>query len=94
MYDNYLIKVVTAKYIGDYKIRVKFSTGEERIVDMETELWGEVFEPLKDKGIFEQLTVNKELCTIVWPNGADYAPYSLYDLGKPIEFIKASLPTG
>ncbi len=89
MYENYLITVVSAKYISDYKIHIKFSTGEERIVDMEHELWGEVFEPLKDKKFFEQFKVSEELGTIVWPNGADYAPYSLYDLGIPIEAVKA-----
>ena len=45
--NNYSIKVVEAKYIGSYKMRLKFSTGEERIVDMKPQLRGEVFEPLK-----------------------------------------------
>lgn len=43
-----------------------------------------MFEPLKDKKIFMQFRIDDTLKTIVWPNGADLAPYSLYALGKPI----------
>jgi hypothetical protein len=42
------------------------------------ELWGEVFEPLKDKSRFADFTLDKELETIVWSNGADFSPEFLY----------------
>ena len=77
------MEVIEAKYLGDYKILLTFTTGEQRIVDLKDQLYGEMFEPLKDKNIFMQFRVDKEIRTIVWPNGADLAPYSLYDLGKP-----------
>ncbi|MBK1649932.1 DUF2442 domain-containing protein [Rhabdochromatium marinum] len=41
-------------------------------------LKGKVFEPLCDVKIFAQLRVEPELDTIVWPNGADFAPEFLY----------------
>ncbi|MGB8319916.1 MAG: hypothetical protein WCE54_17420, partial [Ignavibacteriaceae bacterium] len=47
-------------------------------------LYGEMFEPLKDKNVFMQFKVDDVLKTIVWPNGADLAPYSLYEIGKQI----------
>ncbi|MEW5842736.1 MAG: DUF2442 domain-containing protein [Bacteroidota bacterium] len=81
---NYLIGIIEANYLGDYKILLTFTTGEQRIVDLKDQLYGEMFEPLKDKNIFMQFRVDKEIRTIVWPNGADLAPYSLYDLGKPV----------
>ena len=81
---NYLIGVDEAKYLTDYKILITFSTGEQRIVNLKDQLYGEMFEPLKDKNIFMQFRVNNDIRTIVWPNGADLAPYSLYDLGKPV----------
>lgn len=80
---NYLIGITEAKYLGDYKILLTFSTGEQRVVDLKDQLYGEMFEPLKNKNIFMQFKVNREIRTIVWPNGADLAPYSLYKLGKP-----------
>jgi hypothetical protein len=37
-----------------------------------------VFEPLRDVKVFGQLRVDPELDTIVWPNGADFAPEFIY----------------
>lgn len=81
---NFLIKIKSAKYLTDYKIYCSFSNGEEKIVDLENELNGEMFEPLKNKNIFMQFRVDDILKTLVWPNGADIAPYSLYEIGDPI----------
>jgi len=86
---DYLIKVKAAKYLSDYKIYCLFSNGEEKVVDLKNELHGEMFEPLKDKNIFMQFKVDDILKTIVWPNGADLAPYSLYDIGKPATNTKS-----
>ncbi len=81
----YLIKVIEAVYLEDYKIRVTFSNGKIKDVDLDGKLEGEVFRLLKNKSIFIQFKVDKELGTIVWPNGTDIAPYSLYDIGVPID---------
>lgn len=43
---------------------VKFQDDPAGEVNLEKELWGEVFEPLKDKVKFAEVTYNKELCTI------------------------------
>ncbi|MDO8550759.1 MAG: DUF2442 domain-containing protein [Ignavibacteria bacterium] len=80
----YLIKVIEAEYLGEYKIRLTFNNGKTKDVDLKGKLNGEVFRPLQNKNIFMQFNVDKELGTIVWPNGTDIAPYSLYDLGKPV----------
>lgn len=37
-----------------------------------------MFEPLADPSVFAQVSVNPELRTITWPNGADFAPEFLY----------------
>ncbi|MBI5449818.1 MAG: DUF2442 domain-containing protein [Gammaproteobacteria bacterium] len=73
-----LPKLQEAEYQGDYRIRLRFSDGIEGEVDLEKELWGEIFQPLKDKSRFSEFYLNKELETIVWPNGADFAPEFLY----------------
>ncbi|MDQ3013511.1 MAG: DUF2442 domain-containing protein [Acidobacteriota bacterium] len=48
----------------------------------ETKLYGEVFEPLKETAYFRQVAVNQDTNTVEWPNGADYAPEVLYQIGS------------
>ncbi len=72
-------RIESAEYLESYKIRLVFSDGKIRIIDLEDELWGEMFEPLKNLDAFQQFKVHPELRTIVWPNGADLAPEFLYD---------------
>jgi len=46
--------------------------------------------PLKDKDRFREFVLDKELETIVWPNGADFAPEFLYQLLRPDYTLKSS----
>lgn len=69
-----LLFVKDAKYIKDYKIEVEFTDGKKGIADLEGELYGPVFEPLKDKEFFSRIRVDEDLETVVWENGADLAP--------------------
>ena len=80
-----------AEYRGDYRVWFCFTDGVEGEVDLEAELWGEIFEPLKDKAAFASFTVDRELGTIVWPNGADFAPEFLYQKLRPEYTLRASL---
>lgn len=64
----------------DYQIWLEFNDGKEGAVDLSQSLWGSMFEPLKDQALFSQVQLDKELDTIVWPNGADLAPEFLHDL--------------
>lgn len=68
-----------AVYVRDYTIRVRFADGVEGNVDLVDELWGEVFEPLRELAMFQAFRLDKELNTIAWPTGADLAPEFLYE---------------
>ena len=74
-----ILHVVEAQYERDYVIRLKFNDGAEGFVDLAKELYGEMFEPLKDKEKFKGFRLDAELNTIVWENGADLAPEFLHD---------------
>jgi hypothetical protein len=76
------LHVIRADYIEGYKIRIEFNNGESGIVNLEGELWGEVFEPLRNVENFKKFHIDPELETIVWENGADLAPEFLYDTMK------------
>ncbi len=76
-------RLTRAEYLCDYKIRVRFEDGREGVLDLAGELWGEVFEPLKDTDLFRRFRVDTELDTIVWPTGADLAPEYLSQQTAP-----------
>lgn len=71
-------QVIEARHIKDYRVWMRFQDGIEGEIDLKNELWGEMFEALKDISVFQKLRVDPELHTIVWPNGADLAPEFLY----------------
>jgi hypothetical protein len=73
-----LIYITKAKYLYDYTVELKFNDGKKGIVNLENELYGTVFEPLKDKKVFATVKLDKDLDTITWENGADLAPEFLY----------------
>jgi hypothetical protein len=72
-------------HLGGYQLRLAFNNGIEKDVDLLTELHGEAFEPLRDPQTFRRVQVNAETGTIEWPNGADFAPEFLFELGTPVQ---------
>jgi len=72
-----VLYVTAVEYLGDYQLKLQFNNGAEGIVDLESELYGEVFEPLRDKCLFKAVFLTSR--TIEWPNGADFAPEFLYE---------------
>ena len=76
-----LPRVIESRHVSACTVWFRFSDGAEGEVDLSRELHGEVFEPLKNADYFRRFQVHPELRTLVWPNGADFAP----------EFLRSSL---
>ena len=72
-------RVTAATHVGGFVLHLRFSDGTEGDVDLRQELEGEVFGPLNDPTYFKKFRVHPELHTVVWPNGADFAPEFLYE---------------
>jgi hypothetical protein len=83
--ETVFLHVISAEYVGDYKLRLTFSNHVQGIVDLEPELYGEIFEPLKDQALFQQVVVTSR--TIEWPNGADFAPEFLFHIAQRKQLI-------
>ena len=73
-----LIPVTAVEVIGPHKIRLTFKDGLVGDVDFTGRNWRRVFAPLADPNYFAKVYVDSEVGTIVWPNGLDMAPETLY----------------
>jgi hypothetical protein len=73
-----LPRIVDAEARNGYRVWVEFADGTAGEIDLAGELWGEVFDRLREPAEFAQVGVDVGLGTLVWPNGADFAPEFLY----------------
>jgi uncharacterized protein DUF2442 len=80
MRDDDSLHIVHAEVAGDHHLRIEFDDHTQKTVDLSPLLWGPVFEPLRDPEYFARVVVDPVCGTVVWPNGADFAPEALYDL--------------
>jgi hypothetical protein len=76
-------KAVSVEVLRPYVVEVVFADGSAREIDLESELYGTVFEPLKDPEFFARVRVDEIAGVLTWPNGADLAPEFTYTAGKP-----------
>ncbi len=75
-----MLRVIDVDYVKDYTLRLTFSDGAVKEVDLKPYLQGEVFGELLDKSKFVQYGLTP--VTIEWANGADLAPEFLYEIGE------------
>jgi hypothetical protein len=76
------LHVIEAQYLEDYKLNLKFNNNEIKQVNLKDELYGEIFEPLKDIKNFKNFFISHN--TVEWNNGADFAPEFLYKIGQEV----------
>lgn len=76
---DFVPHVVSAEYIKDFMVKVRFNDGTLKILDLKQYAErGNIFEPLKDVEFFRHFYI--DLNTLCWPNGADIAPETLYQM--------------
>lgn len=80
MRDQDILHIVSAEVVGDHALHIVFDDHTRKTVDLRSLLEGPVFEPLRDPDYFARVVVDPVCGTVVWPNGADFAPEALFDL--------------
>src|SRR6059036_2931763 len=74
-----IYRVTSFQIEGPYVLRVRFDDHIEQVINFEPVLGGELFRPLRDLTVFNQVRIDPEVHTLVWPNGADFDPATLHD---------------
>ena len=75
-----ILRIAEVKVCGSHSLGLMFNDKAAKTVDLLPLLRGPVFEPLQDPGYFSQMKLDPVCGTVVWPNGADFAPEILHDL--------------
>ncbi len=83
--------VTDVQVVAPYTLKLAFDDGSERTIDFRPVLKGEIFRPLQDGALFNQVRLDPESRTIVWPNGADFDPATLHDWSTYAEEIAAKM---
>lgn len=75
-------RVEAFEIVGPYTLTLRFEDGTQQRIDFRAALEGELFGPLRDPQVFNAVVLDQEAGTVVWPNGADFDPATLYDWPK------------
>ncbi len=82
-----MIKVIKARYLGDFQVALNFSDGKEGTFDGRVLLQqsGSLLEPLRSEIYFQRLFIDAgALC---WPNGLELSPARLYEICRILEAV-------
>lgn len=74
-----IYRVRSFEIVAPYTSRVRFDDDTEQTINFEPVLGGELYRPLRDLSLFNQVRIDPEVNTLVWPNGADFDPATLHD---------------
>ena len=72
-------RVESFRQVGPYELEIRFEDDLVRRINFEPVLEGELFGPLRDAQVFSQVKLDQQICTLIWPSGADFDPTILHD---------------
>ena len=84
-----IYRVQTFEIVSAYVLQVRFDDGTEQVINFQPVLAGELYGPLRDLSLFNQVRIDPEVHTLVWPNGADFDPATLHDWPQYIQELAA-----
>ena len=74
-----IYRVESIQVVAPYTLDIEFDDGTHQVIDFRPVLAGAIYGPLRDPAIFNQVCIDPEVHTLVWPNGADFDPATLHD---------------
>ena len=74
-----IYRVKSFQPVAPHILCVQFDDQTEQVINFEPVLYGELYGPLRELTLFNQVTIDPEVQTLVWPNGADFDPATLHD---------------
>ena len=79
MEPHEIYTIIDFELLAPYTLRLVFDDQTIQEINFAPLLKGELYAPLQDVALFNQVRLDPEVGTIVWPNGADFDPAVLHD---------------
>jgi hypothetical protein len=84
-------RVRSFELMKTYTLRICFEDGTQQTIDFAGILEGELYGPLRDPELFNEVEIDPVAMTLIWPNGADFDPAILHDWPQhEVEFRAAA----
>ena len=80
-------RVRACAVVAPYTVQVQFDDATWQTINFEPILYGPIYGPLRDLALFNQVQIDPEVQTLVWPNGADFDPATLHDWPAYVESL-------
>ena len=87
--EHPIYRITAFEIVAPYTLRVTFNDKVQQIIDFRPILEGDLYGSLQDKKLFDQVEIDPEVHTLVWPNGADFDPATLHDWPEHAEGMKS-----
>ncbi|MBI5649523.1 MAG: DUF2442 domain-containing protein [Chloroflexi bacterium] len=86
-----IIHITKIQVVGASALELTFDNGVCKRVNLRRELYGPIFEPLRDPAYFAKAYLDADSRTVAWPNGADFAPDFLYEMQPEETMLEPAL---
>lgn len=83
-----IYRVLSFEIVAPYTLKIYFDDDTTQTINFQPILGGELYKPLRDLALFNQVQLDPEVQTLVWPNGADFDPETLRNWPKYVEAWK------
>jgi hypothetical protein len=81
-------RVVSFQKVAPFTLRIQFDDGTSQVIDFRPVLKGELYGPLQEPALFDQVRIDSQVHTLVWPNGADFDPAILHNWSESSPALK------
>ena len=89
--EHKIYSITSIKILAPYILELTFNDCTKKTINFKNILNGEMYSPFRDLSFFNQVKIDNEVKTIVWPNGADFDPETLHDWEEnESEFVNQS----
>ena len=82
-----IYRVLSFHIVAPYTLQIQFDDHTEQTINFQPVLGGELYRPLRDLSLFTRVSIDPEVHTLVWPNGADFDPATLHDWSQYSQFL-------